>query len=220
MRRTFLTAMLLLMALSTINAQQYFGIQTSGHRFFTHSDNDLILTERNDWSGGIGFQLYYQQPLSPRIIGRLSVGYSRSDIEGSQRFSALDPVNGSSIDVSVDNGLNQFPADFSVMTPLSEWLNLGIGPSFVWSARSTTIVNSTNNESLSLTDRVAGLGFGAHGFLEAIFVFNEDSPLYVTTQVRLRYMSALWFQEKERQLRDYEFNYFEGSFLLGVGWKL
>jgi len=209
----------LLLSVITIQAQQYFGIQTSVHRFFNHSDNDLLITERNDWSGGIGFQIYYQQPLSPKILARLSVGYSRSDIEKAQSFRT---TSGGTIEYSVvvDNGLNQFPADFSVMTQLSEWLNLGIGPSLAWSARSTTFYEELGENGRRLTDRLSGLGFGAHGFLEAIFVFNEDSPLYVSTQVRLRYMSALWYQEKGRQLRDYEFNYLEGSFLLGVGWKL
>ncbi|MGH1363142.1 MAG: hypothetical protein ACRBF0_06265 [Calditrichia bacterium] len=208
-----------LLSVCSLHAQQYFGIQTSVHRFFTHSDNDLLITENNDWSGGIGFQLYYQQPLSPRILARISIGYSRSDIEEAQTFQVIQGLT-LAYDLVVDNGLNQFPADFSVMTQLSEWLNLGIGPSLAWSARSTTFYQDVGVNSLRLTDRLSGLGFGAHGFLEAMFAFNEDSPVYVSTQVRLRYMSALWYQEKGRELRNYEFNYLEGSFLLGIGWKL
>ena len=57
-------------------SQTNFGINTSANRFFTHTDNDLPITELNDWSSGIGFNIYYQRPFTPKITARVSIGFN------------------------------------------------------------------------------------------------------------------------------------------------
>ncbi|MEL6821987.1 MAG: hypothetical protein AAFP70_09515 [Calditrichota bacterium] len=201
-------------------SQTNFGINTSANRFFTHTDNDLPITELNDWSSGIGFNIYYQRPFTPKITARVSIGFNSGKIDQAQQFTRTDFLGTVISTNPVSISLNLFPADVSIITPLSNWLTLGIGPSFSWTTRTTSYFLNSTGEGDPFKDRLAGLGFGAHGFLEAIFVFNEDSKMFVTAQINLRYMSALALQEEGRLLQDYELTYLQGGFLLGVGWKL
>jgi|GEM_PF-4744924 len=220
MRIKLLTFIALTLLISLGNSQTYFGVNSSVNRFFTHTDNDLPITELNDWGGGIGFNLYYQRPFSPKITARISLGYNSSKIDQAQQFTRTDFLGTVISTNPISISLNLFPADVSIITPLSEWLTLGIGPSFTWTSRTVSYFTNSTGEGDPFRDRLAGLGFGAHGFLEAIFVFNEGSKMFVTTQINLRYMSALALQEEGRLLQDYELTYLQGGFLLGVGWKL
>ena len=202
-----------------LNAQTYFGFNAEVNHFFTHSDNDLPVTQINDWQNGLGLEGYIQHPLSEKLTMRLSAGYSYSKIDRAMEIGFTDFSGNTVGRFPVDIDLHLIPVDFSVVGELPYGLTFGIGPSLSWSIRTLNYVQSGPALPLILEDRLAALGFGAHGFGEYRFIFSEESPLFVTAKLRLRYMSALWYQDEERKLRKYESDYFQGALLLGVGWS-
>jgi hypothetical protein len=212
--RNFLTAITILLFFSFqfSSAQNQVKINPSAGVFIYNSENTLKITEMRNYILNYGFEVSY---LNNNIFGYyIQVDYSHiySGIDGTLEFFS---TSGQDVGVFiVDVSLSFNTIEILLKNNLNDNLFLSIGPAFSFVNRSV-FYDKDNFE-----DRLASFNIGLTSTLDMQWPFSDDSKdWFFYGGIKLRYLYGLIYDEKGRDLSNYNQHFLTLNLQLGIGYN-
>jgi len=212
--RNFLTAITILLFFSFqfSSAQNQVKINPSTGVFIYNSENTLKITEMRNYILNYGFEVSY---LNNNIFGyyiQVDYSYIYSGIDGTLEFFS---TSGQDIGVFiVDVSLSFNTIEILLKNNLNDNLFLSIGPAFSFVNRSV-FYDKDNFE-----DRLASFNIGLTSTLDMQWPFSDDSKdWFFYGGIKLRYLYGLIYDEKGRDLSNYNQHFLTLNLQLGIGYN-
>jgi len=212
--RNFLTAITILLFFSFqfSSAQNQVKINPSTGVFIYNSENTLKITEIRNYILNYGFEVSY---LNNNIFGyyiQVDYSYIYSGIDGTLEFFS---TSGQDIGVFiVDVSLSFNTIEILLKNNLNDNLFLSIGPAFSFVNRSV-FYDKDNFE-----DRLASFNIGLTSTLDMQWPFSDDSKdWFFYGGIKLRYLYGLIYDEKGRDLSNYNQHFLTLNLQLGIGYN-
>jgi len=208
----FLLRIILLCCFISISfAQNQVKVNPSVGLFLYNSENSLKIMEQKNYILNYGFEVSY---LNNNIFGyyiQVDYSYIYSGIDGALEFLRTnDPIGVSYVDVS----LSFNTIDILLKSKLNDNLFLSIGPAFSFVNRSV-FYDRDNFE-----DRLASFNIGLTSTIDMQLPFSDDSKdWYFYGVIKLRYLYGLVYDEKGRDLSDYNQHFLTLNLLIGIGYS-
>lgn len=193
-------------------AQSQVKLNPSVGLFLYNSENSLKIMEEGNYILNYGLELSY---LNNNIFGyyiQLDYSYIYSGIDGALEFLR---TSGEDIGVSyVDVSLSFNTIEILLRNNLNDKLFLCIGPAF-------SLVNrSVFYDKDNFEDRLASFNIGLTSTLDMQWPFSNDSNYwFFYGGIKLRYLFGLIYDEKGRDLSDYNQHFLTLNLQLGIGYN-
>lgn len=212
--KNFLSAQIILFCLfvSISFAQNQVKVNPSAGLFLYNSENALKIMEQGNYILNYGFEVSY---LNNNIFGyQIQVDYSYiySGVDGALEFFR---TSGDDIGVSyVDVSLSFNTIEILLKNNLNDKLFLSIGPAFSFVNRSVFY------DKDDFEDRLASFNIGLSSTIDMQWPFSDDSEdWYFYGGIKLRYLYGLIYDEKGRDLSDYNQHFLTLNLQLGIGYN-
>lgn len=193
-------------------AQSQIKLSPSVGIFIYNSENPLKITDDSNFLLNYGIEASYLNQTLFNYNIQLDYSYIYASNNG-----ALEFVRTSGFDIGtsyVDASLSFHTLDVLLKNKLSEKIFYGIGPSF-------SIVNRSivyNKESFE--DRLASFNIGLSGTIDMITPTSDNSTKwYFYYGIKLRYLYGLFYDEKGRDLSNYNQHFLTLNLLIGLSYS-
>lgn len=196
-------------------AQNQIKINPSIGIFIYNSDNSLKIMERGKYILNYGFEISY---INKNLFGKyiqFDYSYIYEGVDETSEFIKTGTDNPTPNGVFYsDVSLSFNTLDFLLKNELSKDLFIGLGPSL-------SIVNkSINFAQDNFEDRLVSFNIGLSVTLDKIIPLNENSTnWYLNGGIKLRYLFGLYYDDKGRDLSNYNQEFFTLNILFGLGYN-
>ncbi|MBK7103701.1 MAG: hypothetical protein IPH62_00240 [Ignavibacteriae bacterium] len=217
MRNKFLVFSIFLITLCNISyAQNSIYVNGTVGNFVYHYDNSLPITQDKNLNYGFGTNIGVIHNLNTEYKLILETGYyfsKASDVSTVTYFTQFDALK-------YDFDLTQysFPFDITISKNLLEHFDVGLGLSFEGINHTITTNQPFNREPLE--DKINLFALGANGLVQFRLPFADDGRISILSNLRLRYLYSVWKIGGERKLNDYNFNFLQSNFSIGICYNL
>ena len=205
-------AFIILILFSNSIAQNQIRLSPSVGIFIYNSENPLKITDDSNFLLNYGIEASYLIQSLFNFNIQLDYSYIYASNNG-----ALEFVRTSGFDIGtsyVDASLSFHTLDVLLKNKLSEKIFYGIGPSF-------SIVNRYifyNKENFE--DRLASFNIGLSGTIDMITPISDNSTKwYFYYGIKLKYLYGLFYDEKGRDLSNYNQHFLTLNLLIGLSYS-
>jgi len=212
MNKHFIQIIIIVCLLVSISfAQNQVKVNPSVGLFLYNSENSLKIMEQVNYILNYGFEVSY---LNNNIFGyslQLDYSYMYSGVDETLEFLR---TSGEDIGVSfVDVSLSFNTIEILLKNNLNDNLFLSIGPAF-------SLVNrSVFYDKDNFEDRLASFNIGLTSTIDMQLPLSDDSKdWYFYGGLKLRYLYGLVYDEKGRDLSDYNQHFLTLNLQLGIGY--
>ncbi len=185
--------------------------------FLYHADNSLPITEDGDLKTTFGLSLGYEFPFNEKYDLQIDCGYFRSST-GAMDWEVTDEYGNPTGIETITLTHQSYPVDVCFTKMKNEEFDYGFGPSFVGTTRTLYCEFDVpyQNEKVEMKDRLASLGVGAIGFFRYNIPLGTSQKHSLFYSLKSRLITTIWFHEADRQLSDYNLNYIQIEFSVGL----
>lgn len=196
-----ISIVILMFLSSSPSAQTMAGFYGSFGGFLYHSDNDLPITELDNFLHDYGGGAFYQRHWKNTRSLRLNFEYDNSGqlIVGSNRQT---DVNGNVIDENAIKLRQQvFALDFTTVT---HYGSLAVGGGLAMANVVRTIrLPETTTFTVDFKDQLNSIALGPVVYVQAVLPLNADRSMSLIPGVKMRYLYSVWHYARGRQLDDF-----------------
>ncbi len=206
------TALIIVTICSNSIAQSQIKLNPSFGIFIYNSENPLNITEGNNFLLNYGFEVsYINQNLFNQNV-QLDYSFIYANV------NAIEIVRTSGFDIGtsyVEASLSFHTIDILLKNKLSDKLFYGLGPSL-------SLVNkSIFYDKENFEDRLASFNIGISGTIDMITPVSDSSTKwYFYYGIKLRYLYGLFYDEKGRDLSNYNQHFLTLNILIGLSYSL
>ena len=206
-------AFIIVILFSNSIAQNQIKLSPSVGIFIYNSENPFKITDNHNFLLNYGFEVSYINRTLFNYNIQLDYSYIYASANG-----ALEFVRTSGFDIGtsyVDASLSFHTLDVLLENELSEKIFYGIGPSF-------SIVNKyIFYDKESFEDRLASFNIGLSATIDMITPLSDSSTnWYFYGGIKLRYLYGLFYDEKGRDLSNYNQHFLTLNLLIGLSYSL
>lgn len=188
--------------------------QVVGGLYVLNSNNSLPLLESGKFIGGYGLNTSVSCYLNENYDLAVDLQYFRSNANNPLVFNYSSSGAQAGFTSYGKVTLNEFASDIGLRYPCTNWLQLGLGPSFAAISRTTEVPFA------DISDRLNSYCLGAHGVAAALLPFNKGKSegFYWYFSLKLRYLHSLFFDARGRNLGNYNQSFLTTSLAAGIGY--
>lgn len=207
-----------LLLTSVMWGQTSMQVHVSYGKFLSHSDNEIEITEREKFDKVYGVSVAVQRQLPKRYSLQIEISYYQSS-EFEVIAAVATDVTGQGVGENTANLKQEsIPLDLTLLFNTGD-LSFGAGASIANIQRILHLESSVPSIGTS-EDRLSSVAIGINGLVEYRIPLSSAKTVNLIPALKFRYLNAVWFDEKGRNLDNYEQNYFVGQLVLGLNFKI
>ncbi len=210
----------LLLAAPSLDAQDRLFVSVNPAAYLYNSENSFKTIENGSLGWAPGFSIGFERDSLWGMTMLAEYCYTRSIADNAMRFDyTISPPT--VLSFGADLIYVSHSLDIGIRFRISKYFLLAVGPTVSLSHRTITLTEPRVNEisARDFEDRLVSIALGANGSASFEIPFQDSPPsFFAFTTLKLRFLHAIWFDKRGRNLDDYYQTSLLSHLGLGVGY--